>query len=122
MGFRHLDEYVRPAIMGEAGTDIKLSLPGKEFIPFDIECKNVERLNLWSAWGQAVRNTEKGRHPLLVVTKNRSPVLAVVEFEFLMELLTHYQNSLFAKQESPGDHSTDFTTKLTKGGLFPWCG
>ena len=51
------DDDVKPAIMGETGTDIKLSPLAKSFIPFDIECKNQEKLNVWSALKQCEANT-----------------------------------------------------------------
>ena len=74
-------------IMGEAGRDIKLSPAGEKVIPFDIECKNTETLNIFAALKQAEKNTQEGRIPLLVFKKNRSKIYAAIEFEKLLLLL-----------------------------------
>jgi len=74
-------------IMGEAGRDIKLSPAAESVIPFDIECKNQEHINIWSSIQQAEDNTKEGRIPMLVFSKNRSKTYAVVELEKLLDLL-----------------------------------
>ena len=74
-------------IMGEAGRDIKLSPAAEMVIPFDIECKNQQRLNIWSAIQQAENNTNPDRIPMLVFSKNRSKIYAAVELEKLLTLL-----------------------------------
>lgn len=81
-----IDEDIRPAIMGETGVDIKLSPLAKSVIPFDIECKNQENLNIWKAIEQAEANSGKGRIPLLIFKRNNSGVYAVIEFEKLLDL------------------------------------
>ena len=43
---------LRPAIMGETGEDIKRSPLAKKIFPYSIECKNQEKLNIWSALKQ----------------------------------------------------------------------
>jgi len=78
---------IKPAIMGESGVDIKLSPHAKQLIPFDIECKNQESINIWKSLEQAETNTGKDRIPLLVFKRNRSKVYAVLEFEKLLELI-----------------------------------
>lgn len=73
--------------MGGSGTDIILSPAAQKLIPFDIEVKNQEKLNVWSALEQAETNTKKGRIPLLIFKRNRSKMYACIEFEKLLELL-----------------------------------
>ena len=73
--------------MGMAGIDIRLSPLAQETIPFDIESKNQEKLNIWSAIQQAEDNSKEGRIPLLVFSRNRSKTYAVLEFDKLLELL-----------------------------------
>lgn len=82
----HPDD-IRPAIMGESGTDIKLSPLAKKYIPYDIECKNQENWSIPSWWRQTVANTEEGRKPLLVIKKNRHEPLVVMWWEDFKELL-----------------------------------
>ena len=49
---------IRGAIMGESGEDIKMSPLARRKIPLSIECKNQEKLNIWSALTQANENRE----------------------------------------------------------------
>ena len=60
--------------MGGAGTDVVLSPLAKKLIPFDIECKNVEKFNINSTIKQAKDNSKEGRIPLIVFTKNQDEV------------------------------------------------
>jgi len=78
---------VTAAPMGLAGTDIRLSPLAKEIIPFETECKNVEKINIWGALQQAEDNTKEGRIPLVVFRRNRSKTYAVLEFNKLLELI-----------------------------------
>lgn len=83
---------IRPAVMGERGVDIHLSEAARKVCEFDIECKNMERLNLWKAWAQAVANTGENRRPLLVVKKNRKEPLVVISWEDFQELIKRKEN------------------------------
>jgi hypothetical protein len=72
--------------MGESGEDIKLSPAARKLIPYSFECKNQEKLSIWSPLEQAESNA--GKHiPLLVFKRNRSKTYAVLEFDKLLELL-----------------------------------
>lgn len=73
--------------MGQSGRDVKLSPEAEQFIPFDIEAKRVERLDLWSSLEQAEANTGIGRIPLLVVKRNRGKVYAVIELKNLLYVM-----------------------------------
>ncbi len=79
---------VRGAIMGESGTDIKLSPAAARLIPFDTEAKNTERLNVWAALKQATANAGEGRIPLLVFRRNRSETYAALPLADLLPLIT----------------------------------
>ena len=81
------DGDIQNTIMGEAGRDIKLSPAAEQVIPFDIECKNQEKLNVWDALKQAQDNTKEGRIPLLIFRKNNAKTYAVIEFDKLIKLL-----------------------------------
>lgn len=74
---------------GVTGPDILLSPLAKEVVPFVIECKNQEALNIWSAMSQAESHVDPNdpRVPLLVFTRNRSPMYCAMEFELLCRLL-----------------------------------
>ena len=79
-------EDVRVAKNGENGADINLSKIARRVIPYQFECKNQERLNLWDSLEQAESNCED-RCPTLVFTRNRKPVYAAIPFEQLIELI-----------------------------------
>ena len=80
------DGDIESQLMGGSGEDIVMSPLAKKKIPFSFECKNVERLNLWGSLKQAEENCED-RTPVLVVTKNRTPVYCVVPFETFIDLI-----------------------------------
>ena len=72
--------------MGAPGVDVWLSADAAAKFPFDIECKMVEKLNVWAAFEQAISNS-KNNMPLLVHSRNRSDVLATLKFDDLLKLL-----------------------------------
>ncbi len=68
---------VKSTVMGERGVDVQLSEKAREYFNFNVECKNVERLNLWAAWEQAC--SREGAPPLLVVKRNKCKPLVVMD-------------------------------------------
>ena len=76
---------VQSTSMGAPGVDIKLSKAAQDVFPFAIECKATEKINLWEAWKQAESNAGE-LNPLLVHRKNRTEAIAVVRFDYLLEL------------------------------------
>ena len=69
-----------------SGEDIVLSPAAKRVIKYSFECKNQERLNLWSSLEQAESNCEN-RTPVLVFKRNRSKIYIAVEFDHFIELV-----------------------------------
>ena len=77
---------VRSITMGDSGEDILLSPAARRLFPFSVECKNQEKLNIWSSLEQA--ETNSGKHvPLLIFKRNGTKTYAVLEFDKLLELL-----------------------------------
>ena len=72
--------------MGNSGIDIKLSPLAQKDIPYDIECKNTEKLNVWAAIEQAEANAKEGRIPLVIFKRNRSKTYAIIELDDLLEV------------------------------------
>lgn len=64
---------VKSTTMGEAGVDLLLSPAAKKLFPYSIECKNQEKLSIWSALRQAELNAKEGTTSLLVFSRNRTP-------------------------------------------------
>jgi hypothetical protein len=86
--FPHLrDDDVTAAIRSEPGTDIKLSPLARRVFPYSVECKNVERLNIWNALSQAQANTKEGTTPLLVFGRNRTEPYVAMKLTEFMRLL-----------------------------------
>jgi|TARA_B110000902_G_scaffold254403_1_gene318384 hypothetical protein len=85
--FQQLEEDdVRSITMGDSGEDILLSPAARKLFPFSVECKNQEKLNVWSSLEQT--ETNAGKHtPLLIFKRNRSKTYAVLQLDDLMEML-----------------------------------
>ena len=77
---------VKSAVMGDSGEDIQLSPAARKVIPYSIECKNQEKLNIWSALEQAEDNSKEST-PVLIFKRNRSKTYAVIEFKEFVELI-----------------------------------
>jgi len=81
------------AIMGDTGKDIKLSPAARKLIPYSIEAKNVESLNIWKAIDQCLANTDLEKElPAVVFSKNNREVWAAIPFEHFIELIKRYKN------------------------------
>ena len=85
--FNQLEEDdVRSITMGDSGEDILLSPAARKLFPFSVECKNQEKLNIWSSLEQT--ETNAGKHtPLLIFKRNRSKTYAVLEIEDFIKLI-----------------------------------
>jgi hypothetical protein len=86
---------VKKAIMGESGIDIKLSPHARRIFPYGIECKNIEKINIWAAINQCELNTDKENEnsntklmPLLVIKRNRTDIHVVLKWEDFIKLVT----------------------------------
>jgi|SRR5210317_19754 len=83
---------VRSTTMGDSGEDVLLSPAARKLFPFSVECKNQEKLNIWSSLQQAEDNA--GEHtPLVVFKRNRSKTYISMEINDLMRLLSEKQQS-----------------------------
>lgn len=86
--FPHLTEDdVRSTSMGAPGEDIQLSSRAREVVPLSIECKCVERLNVWQCLEQAEKNTRAGSHSCLVFSRNHARTYAVLPWDVVVRLL-----------------------------------
>ena len=79
------DDDVGVAIMGETGSDIKLSKTAKKLFPYDIECKNTEGWKkVYDAYDQADGHGDD--RPLVFIKMNRRTPLAIVDAKFFLKL------------------------------------
>ena len=80
------EDDIKSTTMGESGEDIQLSPAARKLIPYAIECKNQEKINIWESLKQAESNSEKGK-PVLIFKRNRSKTYAVLEIQDFIDLI-----------------------------------
>lgn len=78
-------EDVESRSMGAGGEDLIMARAAREKFPHSIECKNVEKLNVWDAYEQAVANAGE-YEPIVVMKKNHKKPLVVVDAEYFITL------------------------------------
>jgi hypothetical protein len=78
-------EDIESRSMGAGGEDLIMARAAREKFPHSIECKNVEKLNVWEAYDQAEANCGKYQ-PLLIMKKNGKKPLVVVDAEYYFKL------------------------------------
>ena len=84
-------EDIESRSMGAGGEDLIMSKAARNKFPYSVECKNQERMNIWSAWEQA--NNNKGIYePLVVIKKNGVSPLIVVDAENFLEMIKGFNN------------------------------
>ena len=83
---------IRSTSMGVSGEDLQLSPAARKLIPFAIECKNQEKLNVWDSLKQAEENSGD-YDPVLIFKRNRSKTYAVVNVEKFIELINENSKS-----------------------------
>jgi len=80
------DDDVRSTTMGDSGEDVLLSPAARRLFPFSVECKNQEKLNIWSSLEQAEDNATDYK-PLLIFKRNRSKTYVTLSLEDFLDLL-----------------------------------
>ena len=84
-------EDIESRSMGAGGEDLIMSKAARNKFPYSVECKNQERMNIWSAWEQA--NNNKGIYePLVVIKKNGVNPLVVLDAENFLEMIKGFNN------------------------------
>ena len=78
-------EDIESRSMGAGGEDLIMARAAREKFPFSVECKNVEKLNVWEAYEQAKSNS-KDHEPIVVMKKNQKKPLVVVDADFFISL------------------------------------
>jgi len=81
-------EDIESRSMGAGGEDLIMARAAREKFPHSIECKNVEKLNVWDAYDQAVANAGN-YEPLLIMKKNGKKPLAVIDADYLISLYSN---------------------------------
>lgn len=96
--FPHLnDDDCFSTSMGAHGEDVRLSTAAREVVPLSIECKCVEKINIWQCIEQCETNTPQMTDidvaSCLIFSRNRSKTYAVVQWDVLLSLLKRVQST-----------------------------
>jgi len=84
-------EDIESRSMGAGGEDLIMSKAARNKFPYSIECKNQEKLNIWSAWDQA--NSNKGLYdPIVVIKKNGVNPLVVLDAENFLDYVKEFND------------------------------
>jgi hypothetical protein len=78
-------EDIESRSMGAGGEDLIMARAARQKFPYSIECKNVEKLNVWEAYEQAQANSGD-YEPIVVMKKNGKKPLIVVDAEYYIQL------------------------------------
>ena len=99
-----VDDDIKGAIMGETGSDIKMSPKAKENIPYKFECKNQEKYkSIYNEYEQVDLNEDAGES-ILVIKSNRKQPLAIINADKFFKLL--YENKqLYSKVKNLEEYS-----------------
>jgi len=73
-------------LMGDSGADIKLSPAARKVFPYSPECKNQEKVNIWSALEQAETNTKENTYPVVFFKRNNTKTYAIIPADHFFEL------------------------------------
>jgi hypothetical protein len=73
--------------MGQTGVDIRLVGEARNRFNWSVEVKNQEKVNLFSAIDQAKENQMKDTNWLVILKKNRSDYIAVLNADVFFDLL-----------------------------------
>jgi len=91
---------VRSTSMGASGEDILLSPAARKIYPLSIECKNVEKINIWKSLEQAEAHAGVyNATPALFFKRNRSEAYVAVPAKFLINVLVGQARTAAAVRE-----------------------
>ena len=86
-------EDIESRSMGAGGEDLIMARSARQKFPYSIECKNQEKVNLWSAYDQAEANCGD-YEPLVVLKKNRTKPLVLLDAEYFFKLHKSFHNEI----------------------------
>jgi len=78
-------EDIKSCSMGAGGEDVVMARAAREKFPYSVECKNVEKLNVWDAYDQAKANCGD-YEPIVIMKKNGKKPLVVMDAKSFIKL------------------------------------
>lgn len=85
-------EDIKSCSMGAGGEDVVMARAAREKFPFSVECKNVEKLNVWEAYEQSKANCN-GYEPIVIMKKNHKKPLVVLDAEYFIQMVNRLDNA-----------------------------
>ena len=79
-------EDIESRSMGAGGEDLIMARAARQKFPFSVECKNVEKLNVWVAYEHAKAKCND-YEPLVVMKKNQKKPLVVIDANYFISLV-----------------------------------
>ena len=71
--------------MGAGGEDLIMSRAAREAFPYSVECKNQEKINIWSAYEQSKENS--GQYtPIVVLKRNNVKPLVLIDAQDFIDI------------------------------------
>ncbi len=78
-------EDIESRSMGAGGEDLIMSRAAREAFPYSVECKNQEKINIWSAYSQASENSGKYT-PIVVLKRNNVKPLVLIDAQDFIDI------------------------------------
>ena len=82
------EEDIKSQTMGMTGEDIVLSPHARKLIPYSIECKNQERLQIWKCIQQAEDNTVEDSSPILIIKRNGTKPYVLMDLNKWIDIIS----------------------------------
>ena len=79
------EQDVESRSMGASGEDLIMARDARRKFPYSIECKNVEKVNVWEAYEQATSNSNN-LEPMVVLKINQKKPLVLIDAEHFFKL------------------------------------
>ena len=78
-------EDIESRSMGAGGEDLIMARAARQKLPYSIECKNQESINVWKSYEQAQENSGD-YEPIVVLKRNKSKPLVLVDADYFVRL------------------------------------
>jgi len=103
--FKDLQEDdVRSNPMGAPGEDLLLSPLARKLFPYSVECKNVEKLNIWGSIDQCTENGGANT-PMIIFKKNGREPYVAIPFDKMSDMLRRLNEETYTICDSDNCHS-----------------
>lgn len=78
---------VKSTSMGAGGEDVQLSPAARKLFPYSVECKSRAAFPAYAWLDQAKHNAPKGTEPIVVIKKNYSKPIVLMDLDYFFSLM-----------------------------------